>query len=90
MNNKQNYLLKIQSFLHQLHVFTLCRVFSRLVLSLVHSWKLLLEATAESYWRFKAYKTHFSTYKETRPREYINKHTQVNLFLKFFVTVKLL
>ena len=38
---------------------------------------------------YKALKLIF-TIKETRLCEYINKHTQVNLFLKFFVTVKLI
>ena len=59
----------------------LCRVFSMPVLSLVRS----LKATAGSY---KALKLIF-TIKETHLCEYINKHIQVNLFLKFFVTVKL-
>ena len=67
----------------------LCRVFSMPDLSLVRSgkaWKLLLEATAGSYWRYKAYKL-ILTIKETRLCEYTNEHTQVNLFFKFFVTV---
>lgn len=43
---------------------------------------------AGSYWRFKAYKFALGI-KETRLCEYTNKHTQVNLFFKFFVTIKL-
>ena len=65
-----------------MHVFTLCRVFPMSVLSLVYN----LEATAGSY---KALKLIF-TIKETRLCEYTNKHAQVNLFFKFFVTVKLI
>jgi len=44
-------------------------------------------ATGVSYWRYLAYKL-ISTYKETRPRKYTKAKNNVNLFLKFFVTVK--